>query len=107
VRENDAAPRRARRPVRAQAGDHVLGAARCWPRQEDALLAVEALHTARRRIDLAVDPDFAVVVDIGLEGYAGAGNGQAVQGLRQLNRRAVPGESHALGDEVADVGADL
>src|SRR6478752_497398 len=64
-----------------------------------------AMRHAGEQVALAVDPDFGVVVDRRLEVEARAGYVDAVDLLRQRDRRAPPGHANALRQHIAEVVA--
>src|SRR5438046_1993955 len=80
------------RAVHRQDGDYVASAGRGLAANGDALLGVDADDDAGGAVDLAVDPDLAVVVDVRLEQDRRAGEVDAVDAGGQLDGDAVPGK---------------
>src|SRR5205823_14180442 len=103
----DAAPRLGQRSVHHQAGDDVSFPGHRFGAHLDAVLGVDADDHARAAVDLAVDPDLAVVVDVRLEPDPRPGYLDAVRPRRQLDGGAVPGKGKADGAAGADVRAHL
>src|SRR5215813_9354642 len=99
-------PRLGQWAVAHQAGDDVPGTGHRAGTHLDAMLGVEADDDTGATVDLAVDPDFAVVVDVGLEPHARAGQRDAADGCGHLDLDAVPGEGEADRAALADIGAD-
>src|SRR6267142_6372335 len=77
------------------------------PAHLHSMLGVEADDDAGAAVDLAVDPDLAVVVDVRLEPHAGARQRDAPDRRGYLDGDPVPREGEAHRAALADIAAAL
>jgi hypothetical protein len=73
VAHKNTAPGLGQRTVRHQARDHMFGSRDSLGAHLDPLRSIDTVDHTRWSIDLAIDPDLAVVIDVGLEKHSGVG----------------------------------
>src|SRR5215510_7415713 len=93
--------------VQHQDGNDIARACHSTVTDLDALRGVDANDDASTAVDLAIDPDFSIVVNVRLEPYARASQVDPIETCGNLYSNAIPGKGETDGAALPNVGTDI